>query len=533
MTLTVCFQLFSIFFCTAYLLYKLYDRAKVNLTSREQHILLAGMFFFTVLIRATSVHQNQFDVDTSTWISSAITFFHYPDKLWTFLNYSDSRPLTVLPLIIGHYLGVPLNYVGSELIGLILWLGSIYGVFRILKLFTPVPITLLMVWSLCLFIGTAWPGYAVYNSEHSGILMLTMGLVAYTSYLFGKWRSPMLALLTGLLLGSVVFAKFQNVPMGMLIGLFLCYEMITKKDWQNLSFLLAGSVLPTAFIHIYYTLVSNPNVFWNNYFWNNYYYSYTTQFSSLPMGSRFSAHRILRFILLQSNTFYFLFTCSVVILFCVKFNFKSRISRSAQPVTMLLFACLFVIVSFYAVLQSGNNFPHYKLYLIVPFIFCTAVFMRSAPDSFYPYLGFVIVLGCLLQASYNTIQGKPMVLAGEKLDKKVSDAIRKHSQVTDPIVIWGWRDNLYIKSQRAMGYRDAHIFHFAMNSPLLPSWTADFIGDMDANRPSLFVDAMLPGYTSIPELAVSYTKIPAIHHYIRRHYQLIDDIEGIMIYKRR
>ena len=216
-------------------------------------------------------------------------------------------------------------------------------------------------------------------------------------------------------------------------------------------------------------------------------------------------------------------------------GFPSFLETSAKKKRVVLFAFLLLVASVYATLQSGNNFQHYKLYLFVPLLLCIALTSSVNRIEMQRYLFLVLLGGSLIQAGVNIIKLLDMSGPSEftALHNKVVKSIEQHSLQSDPIVVWGWRDALYVDSKRPMGYRDAHPFHFSLHSPLLPFWTHDFIFDMEKNRPKLFIEAMIPSFSERGDLLLSHDEVPAIEHYIRQHYMLIEELEDVKIFKRR
>jgi hypothetical protein len=233
------------------------------ITRRNSDLIFLIMAVLTFAIRSFYFREMELDIDTSTWLSSVIAFKHYPDKLWILMNYTDARPLTVFPLIVGHSLGLPINYVSSELIGLLLWLGAAFLLYRTCLLIADGTVSLAVTGSLCVYLATISGDLAAYNSEHISIPMIMLAVFGLVSYIYHKWSSGTIALATGILLGSLVYAKFQNVPMGMVIGIFLVIVMMQRKDWRNAGLLVAGSLLPTVLVNCYYGYLGRLPVFWN------------------------------------------------------------------------------------------------------------------------------------------------------------------------------------------------------------------------------------------------------------------------------
>jgi hypothetical protein len=497
--------------------------------------LLIVLLTASILCRALYIQTSEVDVDTSTWLSAAISFHHYPSKLWVLLNYSDSRPLTVLPLVIATSLGFPATYLMSEIVGILLWIGTIYILYRLIAVLGSRSNALILTWGLCLFFSTISYGYSAYNSEHVSILMLTLAFAGYVAYLYEKWDKPVIALLLGILLGSLVFAKFQNVPMGMLTALFLVIEMTQRRSWKNMMYLVGGAIFPTLLVNLYFASISRIDVFWNNYFWNNFYYSYTTQFSPMPVWERFGPLRIYRFLIVSTNASYFFVTLAIVTLVGIAVNRADYFRKSKKKQKLLLIGLLLVLASIYSVLQAGNNFDHYKLYLVIPGVFFTALMVSSGEQKTQKYLLTLLILGCLVQTAVNLNRFAPIDLPKHvsALDRKVVSSVKAHSNANDGIVVWGWRDELYVKTGRPMGYRDTHTVHFAMASPLVPSWTRDFLEDLESNTPKLFIDAAIPGYSNGGEDLLSpHEKTPGVNAYIKQKYQLIEVHDGVRIFKR-
>jgi hypothetical protein len=527
--------LFALLFVISLLLFKAFRDQKFDKASFVQRsFLLTLLLIFIFFLRLMYMQENEKDMDSSTWLSSLLAFNHYPDKIWTLLNYTDSRPLTVLPLIMGHWLALPVSYLSGEVIGLAFWLGTIACLGYICTFFTSKSVSMMMVWSLSLFVGTIWHGFAAYNSEHVSIFMLAVSISGYFAYLYRKWDHGLISLLMGMLLGSLVYAKFQNVPMGMLTGIFLFWEMMHRKEWKNGAMLLAGSVLPTLAIHLYYMSHGSTDVFWNNYFWNNFYYSYTQQFSAMAVSERFSIFRAVHFIMYSGNAGYYFLTLGLLIPAAFMLTYKKLRTKDLRKRKTLAFGFMLLLVSFYAVLQSGNNFQHYKLYLIVPLLLVTAMLMARATRNTQTWLAGLLLVGSMAQTARNIKDTVALKFSETHaaMDRKVIETINKNSRPNDPIVIWGWRDGLYVQAKRPMGYRDAHMFHFSLKSPLIGSWTQDFIADMETNQPKIFIEAMIPEYSERGHLCLQHHEVPVIREYIQRHHTQINELNGVKIFKR-
>ncbi|MCF2446406.1 hypothetical protein L0657_20780 [Dyadobacter sp. CY345] len=494
-----------------------------------------GLLILTFLLRLPYFLNIEVNVDTSTWLSSLIAINYYPDWLWIFFNFTDSRPLTVFPLIIISWLGVSVNYYTSECLGVILWLGSLFFLFKTLNLYLDKSASLIISWGLCLFVGTMFlPDYTSYNSEQLGILMLTGCTYGYMRYLSHKKTHYISIGFTGLILGSLPFVKFQNVPMGFLIAAAFLLEILLRKEWGNVMLFIFGGILPTLIVNIYYLSENKLMVFWNNYFWNYFYYSYTTQFSNVPISERFNPIRILNFIYYSANSRIYMFSATFVIIAAVISCSKTFSFWTLKNKKTITFCVLFLLISLYSVLQSGNSFQHYRLYLFLPLTLLLGVFVALAAQEHRKNLLISLLIGCTIMAGFNLyIRPEKADTSFQNLDSLVVRYIEKETNPSEPIVVWGWRDRLYVLAHRPMGFRDAHTFHFSLKSKLIPNWTKDFIEDMEKNKPSLFIDATQPAdYSIFSKMLLPYEKVPVINEYVQSHYTLIAKIEGTRILKR-
>ncbi len=538
MVYTIYFKLllFIIFFLSSLWVFIGYVKGPGReISGKRAAVVLTVMLVSVWVVRMPFLREKEYDIDTSTWLSAVIAINHYPDKFWTLLNYTDARPLTVFPLLAGSWAGMPVNYSSAEIIGLLLWSGTVVLLYQICKLFAGRNLSLIISWSLALFLATICHIFAAYNSEHNSIFMVTAGVTLFFLYLYQRWTSPVVAVATGILLGSLVYAKFQNAPMGLLTGAFLLLSMAQRRDWPNIAALVSGCLLPTILLNVYYGLLGKLDVFWNNYFWNYFYYSFTTQFSSMPMAERFNPVRAVRFIFYATSSGIYVLTLVMLAVTLPVLAFKQWVPAWRDNRMPFVFSFLLLLLSIYAVLQSGNNFEHYKLFLFVPLLIFNALFLSVSLPLVRRYaLGFLL-MGGLVQTTVSLKYLQPDIAYDKRTDtdRKVVGHIMKHSRSTDPVVVWGWRDGLLVSAQRPMGYRDVHTFHFSMNSPLVPNWTRDFLEDMEENKPKIFVEAMIPEYSERGHLFLPHDKVPVVREYVQRHYRLVKELDGVRIFHRK
>ncbi|MFT4032456.1 MAG: hypothetical protein QM669_08545 [Siphonobacter sp.] len=521
---------------TAWLLYRYLrtDFRGLNTPQKTNTLILYILLGVVAGTRICYLENIETDVDTSTWLSSVISLNYYPDKFWKWLNYTDSRPLTVLPLWMVTWLGIPANYLVAEWIGVLLWLGSILITYRTLCLFISSNGALLLSWSLCMFIATTGHSdHTAYNSEHISIFLIT---VATYWYVKAEKSGDITLLKTfelGLVLGSLVYAKFQNVPMGLVIASFSLLLFLRQHQWKHMVWLVIGSVLPTALVNIVYLIHGKVNDFWTNYFWNYLLYSYTTQFQAMPMSERFAPARAVRFLLLSEQSHFYVMTLLSLAVVSIAGVWTTHSSQFAR--TNRWFALGMLVATLYAILQSGNDFLHYTLYIFIPLVYWLAAFEAGMSPHIQGVLwatllvfnSYQVYINCSTNGSsymYNK-QNRPA-------DIKIVKSIKAHSTAADNIVIWGWVDRWYYYSNRACGYRMPHSHQLFMKSSLYKARMGNFLEDLEENRPTLFIDAATPEWVFIEGLGKPHEHYPEVKTYIQHKYTLVDTISNVRIYKR-
>ncbi|NBB18574.1 hypothetical protein GVN20_04320 [Runella sp. CRIBMP] len=512
--------------------------------------LLVGLMVGVFLLRWSNMTPREPNIDTSTWLAGVISIDKSSDPIWTWLNYTDGRPLTVVPLLIANALGFDATYPVAEGVGIICWLFTLvilYQTLRRLSLSALQALTVIL--PLLTWLGTtAYHDHLAYNSEAVSVLMLTAGISAYV-YAFHRRDLPtvnrqlsfMFWLGLGIGLGLLVYAKFQNVPMGLVIAAFLAYELIIKKAWKSLGWLVVGGFMPTVVINVYFALRGELDAFWNNYFWYYFYYGYSDEFSKLPVWKRFSPWRAGS-LMWQSYAIRFVFGgwCLAVLVGFLGTAKKVILDRSNR---LLLFAATFLFVTFYAILQSGNPYTHYTLFLPMPLTFLIGVLLSrpsaSQWSSLKNWVYGIILVSAIGQGIFNLTKRQPLErLRYDEIDQQVVKIIKANTQPTDHLVIWGYADRFYIYTGLPMGYRSPYTIGIYWPSALHDTRVKDFLADMKQNQPVIFMDLNGSLINTEGKTEHQHEYFPPIANFVKQHYQLIAQVndgspKGVRIYKRK
>ncbi|RRA97951.1 hypothetical protein [Larkinella rosea] len=499
-----------------------------NLSGRALWVISFLLFIGIRILYAPDREQN---IDTSTWMATALTVGKASDPLYTLLNYSDGRPLAVLPLAIAELIGIPLDYRLTDLIGVLLWCITLWLFGRILKKYLAEEMTLALIWLPLLLLSMVWNDFASFNTEVTGNLWLILGL----SGLLRIREKPVWAVAgIGFWLGCLPFVKFQTVPMGVVLGLLGVWKLYQARRFSALPALLIGALLPVLLLTAYYAGKNDLDSFWGDYFSNYFVYSYTTEYSDLSPGERFSPVRIVRYLLHSYQFFLYWIGIFGAILVGLFMQIRRPVLVATDQKERFWFGLIWLVASFYAVLQAGNNYTHYLLFLVFPSLFLLSVLCSTFDVAITQKIILVILGTVLAQASINCFFRKPLdIHPGEPLFQRISAEIQNRSQPDDGLVLWGYVDRLHAYSRRPMGYRNSNAFWVYYPTSTQAFRMKEFLSDLEQNKPRLFVDVMTPRISMFADKAYQFENYPLVKNYISQHYQLVKTIEDVRIFERK
>ena len=498
--------------------------------------LLASLSVF-IAVRFALQPTHELNIDTSAWISSAISAARSDAPLWTLLNYSDSRPLTVFPLFILEFFGIPVDWALAGNVGVVLWGFTIAFFYAILRRWFTDWQALFYALPLLIFQTTNIDAdYLSYNSEHICVLMLTIGfwvLLQFEKNQKTAWQY----LLAGFWLGMLPFAKMQTVPMGLVLGFFFALFAFRRRQHWGVFALLVGSILPTLLVNLYYFQKGEISTFWNDYFWNYYYYSFTKTYSGVPVSSRFGPTYIFTFFfkipanrVFWATLFAVLLVGAVAVLRKIKAGKMSLFNQFWYNTHSLV--SLFFLASLYAVLQSGNQFSHYLLLLVVPVLLVAALLIQFIAQPYRKWLWVVFVVAIGLEGIHNLYQNSletpPQIPVAEiAVCQKIEQLVMHHQKMS----IWGYSDRFFVWSRVAAGNRLSHTFWVYWPSLLIDYRQRQFLQDMNQNQTDWFLDFSTSNIQH-NDKKFRHDNFPKIAAYIRKNYQLVQTVQGVRFYQR-
>jgi hypothetical protein len=113
----------------------------------------------------------------------------------------------------------------------------------------------------------------------------------------------------------------------------------------------------------------------------------------------------------------------------------------------------------------------------------------------------------------------------------VVKAISRYARAGSAVAIWGWMPHYHVQAQTIMATRDATANHQMVPGLYREFFRERFMSDIRVARPPVFVDAVAPGSWAYTNRAThGYESFPALAVFIREHYQLREDVEGVRIF---
>ncbi len=496
---------------------------------------LVGLLATVALLRFPFLADVERNIDTSTWLASVGAVRDFPDKVWVWLNYTDSRPLTVLPLLVVDFFVKP-NYLVAECLALALTLGALVFLHQLFRRFLESAPALLLTAAGGLFWGTVHFGdYVAYNSEQISVLMLTIAVWGYFRYRDLSKGSGAAVFGLGLLLGCLPYAKMQNVPMGLVIAGFLGGEILRRKRLGQAALLGLGGMLPTAALLGFYASRGVTDVFWNDYFWNYFYYSYTTDYSTLTGSARFSLWRIARYVYGGSwESLGYATALTGVLLAAGIWAFRFGEKSTPAVRRAVLFGLVFLAVSLYSVLQAGNFFQHYLSYYFFALLLATGLTLSLVSSLFQKKLGLILLVLAWVQGSYNLLTYRPPVGDFTRQHRPIAQVIRQLSRPGEALLVWGYADGLYPMADRPPAFhRITTYWLYHPEEGLYAYRLQQFFEQMERHRPRLVVDVQTSGRSLDGEERYRLTNFPEISRYVLARYWLVGEVEGVRVYRKK
>ncbi len=473
-------------FAALYMIYLLVHRSTAS--NKIFYLLIITLLSF--LIKLPYFFLGGLNPDESEWITII--------KIWhvNFNPYINSDPHTtgifgLLPLYLFDKL-IPLNYATLRILETVFDLFTIYLTYKILLSHHRQNKNLLFI-SLavmfCLLNANIEADFVAYNTEHLCILVFTiiLYLLNKTSiiYKYGvdnekKRQTNLQLLIAGILIGSSLFIKLQNIPVIFIVFCFASFHFLKTRNYKDLALLIFSCLLPVVITLLFLYFNGALKDFYVRYLLTNFDYTskglnFDFVDTKLYGPLRFKPQRLYPFALVTFLSFLLVIT---------NINKLKKIRLNQN----IYFFLLVLICAIYEIVQPRNYFQHYFLLLYQPLI---PLFICFRNFQVKKTIIAVILVSQFLFYWVFRVKDRSLYFydyASEKLvyDKITSDIKSKIELYNcDPknILVWGWNSPYYVYGKFIPVTRDFVNVHLFVHEGFLEKYYLNsFISDIQKNK---------------------------------------------------
>lgn len=480
----------------------------------------------------------QLNPDESTWAAGAIKAM-VDFAPWRGFDTGTSGPLNAYIVALPALFGAPITFGSGRVVATCLMGMAMIALYCAVKWTNGTQVARLSVLPpvVLLALTTDWD-FVHYSSEHLAICLTTIVLAAsaYLAKSEGSMRSRVIAgSVAGFCAGSALFAKFQAVPIAFVVFLFALAAVFSlwkrsKKEGRRAALALVGGLcaIPTAMM---------ASLCWSGTLYDAYLSYIRLNIDYAVHGSR---KLPLAYFLQSSRIYAFFMIASLLIIVYGATVSLRRGGVGHRAACVSVSSLVLLLTSLFVIYQPRLAFPHYLLFSIVPFSFCTASALGLARNTSSAGSGqrlFAILFASLfvIPALSTARSGNPFLLQLtynlEHPRSVVADAISQYAKPGDPISVWGWASEYYVKTGTVTAAREAETAREIEPSPYRDYFRWRYLLDIQRRKPIVFVDAVSPTAFRLTDRASQgYEIFPELKTYIRENYELKEHIGGVRIF---
>lgn len=499
--------------------------------------LLGGI---AALARVPSVVYNGItNIDEAQTIAHALTLIRSPEP-WKSIDFTTNGPLNAYVFYIPYWLGLPLDYLVSHVILLLLQALLAYTIFLTVRNWMGRDSAALTMIPVLAFIGFVQPEDFIHqNSETWCIVCLSAALAVFSGLtVSGEGRSTAKWFVVGLLLGAVPFGKPQGAPPALMAALcmyiYVFVELRSRERLKALSALTAGGLTFLALFAGITAYQGAAGDFYDLFIRANLHYA-----SSFGNGFAFLPTFLWTWGLFSDVT-----ALSVIVAVFTLFALvRGGTVTGRQKIVGLMIAAI-IFGGAYAVERAGRHFYHYTLIFVYPGMFLLLGWSLKQLET-YRYRALLFSAGMLLFLSYilyinRVVYGKVtdgfFSRESRKLDiKPVSKYVSQLLEPGDFLTVYGYYNEIYVETQFPSATRTVTVYQHSVVWPEL--YLPYYCHDLFEKRPAVFVDALDTPHDFWQEHFVnrhahSWEKIPEIREFIEQNYTMLKEIDKSRIYLR-
>lgn len=466
--------------------------------------LLALLALFLLMKLPSIVFNDEINPDESQMIAQALTL-HDDPIYFRSVDGTTGGPLDSYLLIIPTWLGLSFDYTTAHITAFILITLCLFITFKTVRSWFGESIARLSIVPVVIVLGiTQHKDFSSYNSEMIAIVLLSLSYHIYAKVIGQSSPSLYSIGLIGLFSGMVPFCKLQGVLLAIVVCVFLTLDLVTRKNTLQTKVVEIGVLTVSGLLFpslvVLFTWLNNVyDDFITFYIVSNFTYAGATNlidnFLGLPAFFA-SADQFIWLVLLTGVVVSVWFVTSIR----YKFN-----NLKNWRVGGFIFALL--IVALYSITRTGTGYIHYLYFLVSPLVFCLSYglyWVNQLDVKSSSWLDRIVITGVIaILAGYGarTISayaaGKPInqfpsdrQVGGTMIQTPVTKAILTYAKPGEKLVVWGWRNDYYVKTQMPQGVAENHVVFSVFNHKMRAAYHSRYIADFKRSMPPVFVDAV-------------------------------------------
>lgn len=475
---------------------------------------------------------HQQNPDESQLIAGAITLRHDP-VFWRSVDGGTAGPFDFFPLLPAAWGDGTASYAIARFVAVVVvfftlvlagetaarWSGAALARFAVLP-------------AAAFYAFTTHPDFNHYSTElMPGLLLAAAGYVALRG---GPSPSSRRLWLCGFLLGSVLWAKLQAVPLAFALGSLVALREIQQRRFAALFPLLAGAALPAVLFLGEATLAGEIENLLLPYFVQNLAYVQAPQFTWIGVATaQWDNARLDGYLAL-----WMIGAATLVALGLTRVRqpeFRSQRGLIGAAVVLLA-------AGVFSALGPRRPSTHHLYLLVLPLLWLTAATLPLALS--HPALRrragltgiLFLAIGFVPLVAWRVAAPDPFAginTSGVSAERRgLVHLVRALSTREEPLAMWGWRCSLYVEAGRRQATRQAHTEAQIYESPLQPYFLQRYLSDFQAAEPPVFADAVGPGNFAFTSPRFAHEMFPALREIIRTRYTLVTTLDGTRVYAR-
>ena len=522
--------------------------------------------FLCVLVVALPVwrlrsllYTGEINVDESQILAQALRYKMDPIP-WRSVDGGSGGPLYTWSVMWVSLLGLKLDYFAARLTSLLCFLGLLVGI--ILSLIELVPRRMALLFSLpavTLVLYSLNLDYVFYSSEQ--LPSAAMAWVVFLILRQVKHPTILKSVGIGFLTGARPFCKIQVGPAGVYLWLTaLAITLYRHRSIRSagpyLFSLVAGGLAVPLLILIPVCAAGTLSDFWHFYIQSSIYYKSSTV--AEPTLSR----KIAAFSTMFTGIWEFrAFWSSILVLGCLSLaQTLPDLRRRWSPLGGIGLACFagLALILTYSIYRTGYLFPHYTLFLILPFsLLPGAAFLpKLKVEPAAPSSHLFIVLAAIFPAAiqwltaipeFSNPRNKPFLGDWGPGVPPIGEYFRNLVPPGGTMLVWGYAPKFHVFSQVPSAVRTACPINLLGSDPSADNvsrrFHEAFYDDLKKYAPAIFVDApdeFVPLDPNYPRgVMARHNLVKPVAEIIRNDYEFQQQIPSmpgkvpILIYRRK